>query len=84
MLIDRLNLEKVGDILKRVPLASMQANHKKASSTVKYDMLPGESDLELQFIKDVFEKNTDEVIDKWYNGKENAADLLFGRRKEDE
>lgn len=84
MLVDKLNLEKLGYILKRVPLTSMQANHKKASATVKYDMQPGENDLELQFIKDVFESNTDEVIDKWYNGRENAADLLFGRKKEDD
>lgn len=79
MKIQELDTKRIGELLLRVPLASMHAHHKKISSTMKDYILPSENDLEAQYVRDLFVLNTDEIIDKWYDGEESAADLLFKR-----
>lgn len=74
--VQKLNLNKLTDLIIRLPLASLQGHHKKVCDTVKDYVLPNEDQLEMEFTKDLFILNTDEIIDKWFDGKENAYDLL--------
>jgi hypothetical protein len=77
--IQELDQNRLGQLLSRIPLASMQAHHKKVSSTMRDYILPTEDDLEAQYVRDLFVLTTDEIINKWFDGEESAADLLFRR-----
>ena len=77
MLIEKLNTDKVAEILLRVPLISMQLNHKHIKSSLRDYVSPGENHLEAQYVKDLFTLVTDEIIEKWYGGKDDAEILLF-------
>lgn len=82
MKVQELNAEALAQTLMRVPLVSMQANHKYPKSTLKDYILPSENNLESQFVKDVYTLTTEEIIDKWYNGKTEATSLLFKSKKD--
>ncbi|KGP72145.1 hypothetical protein [Pontibacillus yanchengensis] len=76
MKISKLNSQRVGEILLGAPLKSYQANHNKIQATMKDSITPSDEHLEGKFIHDVFTKNTQEIIDEWYDGDERAAQLL--------
>lgn len=67
--------EKLGIMLKKIPLISMELGHTRAKDTIKDYIMPG-NDVNAMFIKDLFTLTTVEVIDKWYGGEDNAYDLL--------
>ena len=81
MEIRKLDSEKLGEILLRVPLGSMQAHHKKIQSTINDNFLPGDENLEGQFVRDLFTMDTQEIIDKWYGGSDAARELLLKMSK---
>ncbi|MER2111150.1 MAG: hypothetical protein ABS960_00565 [Solibacillus isronensis] len=78
----QLDKEEVYQKLMRVPLISMQLNHKHLKSSMRDYILPSDDDLEGQFVRDLFILETDEIIGKWYGGKEEAARLLFALKKQ--
>lgn len=77
MEIKKLDKEKVIETLLRVPLISMQLNHKHIKSSLRDYVLPNEDNLEGEYVKDLFTLETDAIIDKWYGGEEEATNLLF-------
>ncbi|MEK5069736.1 hypothetical protein [Sporosarcina sp. FSL K6-1508] len=77
MLFEKLNKDRIGEMALRLPLASLQANHKRVQYTVKDYISPGENDLEGQFVRDLFVLTTDEIIEKWFDGKDEALNLLM-------
>lgn len=66
---------KLAVLLKKLPLTSFQLGHAKAHGTVRDYMVPDGSNVELEFVYDLFTMRTTELIDKWYGGEENALDL---------
>lgn len=80
MKIADLNTEAIAQTLLRVPLVAMHAHHKYPKSTLKDYVVPSEDNLEAQFVKDVFTLTTDEIIEKWYDGQDEAASLLFAQK----
>lgn len=82
MKISELDKDKVFQILLRTPLVSMQANHKHIKSTLRDYVFP--NTLESEYVKDLFTLETDEIIEKWYGGKEQAGTLLFQLKKKEE
>lgn len=77
MLFQRLDKEKLGENLLRLPLVSFHANHKKVQYTVRDYVLPSEDNLEGQFVRDLFTLTTDELIEKWFDGEDNARQILM-------
>ncbi|WP_338465118.1 hypothetical protein [Shouchella rhizosphaerae] len=76
MKIKELDTERLYLILIKLPLVSNHANHSWIKSTLKDYVLPGENQLEAQFVKDIFTLKTEEIIEKWYGGDHSAYDLL--------
>lgn len=76
----KLDKEKVLEALLRVPLISMQLNHKHIMSSLKDYVLSSEDNLEGQYLKDLFTLYTDAIIEKWYGGIEEATNLLFSSK----
>ncbi|ARA98605.1 MULTISPECIES: hypothetical protein [Anoxybacillaceae] len=76
MLYQKLDKEILGERLLRLPLVSHLAHHKRVQYTVRDYTLPGKNDLEGQFVRDLFTLTTEEIIDKWFGGLENAYELL--------
>ncbi|MYL32310.1 hypothetical protein GLW08_06010 [Pontibacillus yanchengensis] len=76
MKISKLNSQRLGEILLGTPLKSHQANHNKIQSTMEASITSSEEHLEGKFVHDVFTKNTQDIIDEWYDGDERAAKLL--------
>ncbi|KOP82268.1 hypothetical protein ACFFHH_12575 [Cytobacillus solani] len=79
MKILELDEKKLGQQLLAAPLTSHQANHKWIKSTMQDYILPSEENLEGQFVHDLYTKDTQSIIDKWYGGKEGAAKLIHNR-----
>lgn len=61
--------------LKRIPLRAHLLGHEKVESTVKDYMIPNQDNKELEYIVDLFTLTTSEIIDKWFDGEDNADDL---------
>lgn len=78
MKFQKLDKERLGDSVFGLALASHSANHKKVLHTVRDYLCPGEGDLEGQFVRDLFVLTTEELIDKWFDGEENASQLIMG------
>ncbi|MGF9946602.1 hypothetical protein ABEX44_25700 [Priestia megaterium] len=76
MKMQELDYAKLGEKAIRLALASHHANHKKVSSTVKDYVLPSDDHLEAVFLRDLFVLNTEEIIEKWFDGEENANAIL--------
>ncbi|MEK3822105.1 hypothetical protein MKY20_23770 [Cytobacillus sp. FSL W8-0315] len=77
MLFSKLDREKIGETVLRLPIVSFHAQHKKVQYTVKDYFLPSEDNLEGQFVRDLFIMNTEELIDKWFDGEENAREIMM-------
>ncbi|WP_406944499.1 hypothetical protein ACJA3J_15105 [Halobacillus sp. SY10] len=77
MLISKLDEKRLAQQIARLPLASHQANHKWVRSTVNDYILPSEDNLEGQYIVDLFKLTTPEIIEKWFDGEDNAYELLM-------
>lgn len=69
------NDELIGIKLKTIPLISMQLGHRKVGETIEYDVVAGK-DINTMFLSDLFNLTTDEIIEKWYGGEDNARNLL--------
>lgn len=76
MEIKKLNAEKLANTLLQVPLVSMQLNHKHIKGSLRDYVSPSEENYEGQFVKDLFTLETDQIIEKWYGGKEEARSIL--------
>lgn len=81
MKIQQLDKDKTIEVLLRVPLVSMHADHKHIKSTLRDYVMPSENDLEGQYVKDLFTLETSEIIAKWYGGDTEAAELLFSLKQ---
>jgi hypothetical protein len=81
MKIRDIDYAVLGEKVVRLALASHHANHKKVSSTVKDYILPSEDQLEACFLKDLFVLNTEDIIEKWFDGEDNANDIIFRSMK---
>lgn len=78
MKIKDLNPEILGELLLRVAPVAMQAQHEWPKSTM-IDYINPTSEGEAEFIRDLFTLKTEEIIEKWYGGRDGAAQLLFPR-----
>lgn len=67
---------KLSLILKKLPLVSMQLGHVNAHGTIKDYLISSDSNIELDYICDLFNLTTKEVIDKWYGGHEEAFEII--------
>lgn len=67
---------KLGLKLKRLPLISMQLGHVNVKGTMR-DYISPEGSIELEFVHDLFNLRTDEIIGKWYGSKEEAGEILM-------
>lgn len=67
---------KLGLIMKRIPLSSLRMGHQKISATMKDYIIPGKNDTELEYVVDLFNLSTEEVIEKWFNGEDSANQLM--------
>lgn len=72
---------KLAMILKQLPLISWQMGHVKAQGTIKDYVVSSDSNVELEFVCDIFNLQTKEIIDKWYGGHEGARGLITELRK---
>ncbi|MCY7751597.1 hypothetical protein MOB18_21285 [Bacillus inaquosorum] len=77
MKINDLNKERLGNLLCTIPAHSFDLGHKKVNNTMKNYWLPQKDDLEQQFLFDLFNLDTEEIIDKWYDGEDSASDFLM-------
>lgn len=77
MKVRELNPELIGKSLLGIPVASFHANHTYPKSTIKDYIDIQDDDLEGQFVKDMLTLKTNEIIDKWYGGKESAMNLIL-------
>jgi hypothetical protein len=80
MKIAELNSKKLAETLLMAPLSSFMANHKKIQYTMQDYILPSEDNLEAQFIHDLFTKDTQYIIDKWYGGEDGARELVMRKQ----
>lgn len=83
MLFQKLDTNKIGEIVLRIPLISYQLHHKRISSTIRDYVFPDDNHLEGQFVRDLFVLTTNELIDKWFDGEEKAAELIIGLQSRD-
>lgn len=75
MKIDSINREKLGSLLIGTCLSANLANHTKVGNVTKE--YTDNKDLEQDFLIDIFNSSTDELIDKWFDGKEAAIQLVL-------
>jgi hypothetical protein len=77
MLFEKLDRERLGEMVLRLPLSSHHLDHKKVQYTVKDYIIPEKGDLEGQFIRDLFTLSTEEMIHIWFDGSDNANELIM-------
>ncbi|MFC0188475.1 hypothetical protein ACFFJY_09270 [Fictibacillus aquaticus] len=80
MKIAKLDMKILGEKAVAMALAAHLAKHKKVSSTAKDYIMPGEDHPEAMFMRDLFALTTEEIIDKWFDGSENADDLIYSKK----
>ncbi|QUG79117.1 hypothetical protein [Bacillus subtilis] len=71
-----LDEKRLGEMIWKIPLISKKLNHVHMKGSVRDYINPNSDILEQEFIYDLFTLKTDEMIEKWYDGEEGAADLL--------
>ncbi|MBO0589600.1 hypothetical protein [Sporosarcina sp. E16_8] len=76
MKIKHCNDDKLAVLLKKIPLISMQLGHAKVHGTVRDYLISSETNIELDFVCDLFTMSTKEIIEKWYGGESEAFNLL--------
>ena len=77
MRIKELDPRKVANALMHAPLLANHLGHKWLKSTYNSYILPDPDDLETQFVRDLMLLDTETIIETWYGGQEEATDLLF-------
>ncbi|PAD73892.1 hypothetical protein CHH67_18830 [Paenibacillus campinasensis] len=73
--VKELNLEVLGAMMLKVAPISKQLNHKWPKSTMEAYIDP-DSAGEAEFIRDLFQLTTDEIVEKWYGGMDGAAKFI--------
>lgn len=76
MKIQEIDYAILGEKVVRLALVSHHANHKKVAYTAKDHVKPNEDQLEATFARDLFVLSTEEIIEKWFDGEENAYEIL--------
>jgi hypothetical protein len=71
MEVDKLDREKLGNLLIGALFGSVQAGHKRVEYTLQH-YIDTRDDLEKQFLKDIFTLRTDELAEKWCGGAMNV------------
>ncbi|GGH12444.1 hypothetical protein [Paenibacillus segetis] len=75
MRVKKINRKRLVDALLLAAPIAAKANYEWPKHTFDYDI--GEDlKLEVEFLKDLFEHNTDYIMEKWYGGKELTEGLL--------
>lgn len=67
-----LNLERLGELLLRIPLTSSQLRHTSLRSSMDY-IHSADDDPELEYVRDFLTLGTQEIIDRWFGGREVAG-----------
>lgn len=67
-----LDLERLGELLLRLPLASHELRHTSLRSSLVYIHALGDSP-ELDYVRDFLTLGTQEIIDRWFGGGEVAT-----------
>ena len=68
-----LDLERLGELMLRIPLASSQLRHTSLQSSLDYiHAQPGDGP-ELEYVRDFLTLGTEELIDRWFGGREVAG-----------
>jgi hypothetical protein len=75
MRITELSSEKLGNAVWILPLISKNLGHKHVKSSVQDYLDAKTGSAEQEFIHDVFTMKTNDIIEKWFDGEEAAADL---------
>lgn len=77
MKFTELDGQKLGQVLLLAPLYAI--NHKH--STIKEAILDmnskPEDSSELEYVKDLFTLDSDEIADKWFEGNKNIVGIFF-------
>ncbi|MED4014478.1 hypothetical protein [Sutcliffiella cohnii] len=68
-------------ILKQLPLISLQMGHVEAQGTIRDHIKSSDSNVELDFVCDIFNFQTKEIIDKWFGGHDGARGVINELRK---
>jgi hypothetical protein len=71
-------LQKVGQMILNLPIASGQLGHSTAASTIRGNYLSSKSDVRTkrvaaEFVNDLFKLKTSEMCTKWYGDPTGAA-----------
>lgn len=77
MKFTELNHQILAQILIASPFSAMD----RKQSTIKESLLEmkssPENSLEMEFLKDIFSLNTNEIIDKWYDANDTIVGFFF-------
>lgn len=75
-----LDLTRLGDALVRLALTARQLGHARTAHTVQDYWHPCGS-LEMEFVRDVFSLNPDDIAERWFGGEANAVRLTNALRE---
>lgn len=67
MLKETLNVGSLVEVLIELPVISKAANTNDVKEALERFEITDPNAKEIQFLKDLFTLNTDEVVEKWYN-----------------